>query len=114
MVVNYRMLQPGLARRMAYSMSLNNRRMIYETQLTYENLVNFQDVVVSVCQDDLILNTCVKSNTSEENFCCICQDKICIGIFVLVFKCEHNFHIECATKHSKTSNKCPICRSYIV
>jgi hypothetical protein len=113
-MVDYRMFPPGLARRMAYSMSLYNRRMIQETQLTYENLVNLQDVVVSVCQDDLILNTCVKSNINKENFCCICQDDIYIGTFVLVFKCDHNFHIECATKHSKTSNKCPICRSYIV
>lgn len=115
-MIDYSVMSPGLGRRLAYSLRFRTRRLYQEhgrVNLTYENLVNLEDVVVGVSIKDLVLNTKISFNKCE-NFCCICQEDIEIHSLIRTLRCDHSFHEICMNTHSKTSNKCPICRSSIV
>lgn len=115
-MIDYRFFSPGLARRLAYSLRFRTRRAYQEHQrpnLSYENLLNLEDVVVGVSLVDLVINTKISFNECE-NFCCICQENIKIDRLIRTLRCNHCFHERCMDLHRKTSTRCPICREDII
>jgi hypothetical protein len=109
-MIDYTVMSPGLARRLAYSLRFRSRRT--QQDLSYEDLVNLQDVVVRISTKDLVLNTTISFNESDV-FCSICQEDVEIYNLIRTLRCNHSFHERCINKHSKSSNKCPLCRSDI-
>lgn len=110
-MIDYTIMSPGLARRLAYSLRFRSRRR--QQDLSYENLVNLQDVIVGISTKDLVLNTKLSFNESDI-FCCICQEDVEIYTLIRTTRCNHKFHESCINRNSKSSNKCPVCRSDIV
>lgn len=109
---DYRLKPPGLARRMAYSRFLTNRRLL-NMNLSYESLSNLEPEYVGLSKYEIIINTDMSLNMNTENFCSICQENI--GIFGLtrILNCSHNFHNTCLVNYCKFYKKCPLCRRAI-
>jgi hypothetical protein len=115
-MIDYSVMSPGLGRRLAYSLRFRTRREYQNHQrveMSYEELANLQDVVVGVPIKDLVLNTKISFNECE-SFCCICQENIKIDNLIRTLRCNHAFHESCINLHSKTSNRCPMCRMDII
>lgn len=118
--------QPGLARRTAYSEGVrlrnlrshnlrlrNNslsRNVFYNTNFSYENLVELPIVKIGLSVADLKNNSAV-AICVKPAFCSICQDHTKPYCEIKrKLKCGHDFHIECVDEWFKDNYTCPLCK----
>lgn len=105
-------VNPGLARRLAYSNYVRSRsQQQAQPQQVHVQQSHLQQVqyTVGLCLNKLIQNTTVEITTIPF-FCPICQDikeNNCISRHL---SCGHTFHIECIEYWLKDNTNCPICR----
>ena len=76
------------------------------------NQHNFEDIVVSLTEDEFSELTCYEcneeNNQKECNICIECFDK---GNNIVKLNCNHEFHKDCIKKWlCDNSTKCPVCR----
>ena len=76
------------------------------------NQHNFEDIVVSLTEDEFSELTCYEcneeNNEKECNICIECFDK---GNNIIKLNCNHEFHKDCIKKWlCDNSTKCPVCR----
>mmetsp|Transcript_7829 Transcript_7829/g.22300 ORF Transcript_7829/g.22300 Transcript_7829/m.22300 type:complete len:93 (+) Transcript_7829:1305-1583(+) len=86
--------------------------------MSYENLVELEDVRVTVPREvlhRLLLHRHVPSAddaNAEESICSICQVEYCTGEELMELPCHHQFHKECAHEWLTVYSKnCPICKT---
>ena len=73
---------------------------------------NFQDVVVSLTDDEFNELTCYECNEeNNEKDCNICIECFNKGNIIIKLNCNHEFHKDCIKKWlCHNSIKCPVCR----
>jgi len=73
---------------------------------------NFEDVVVSLTEDEFNTLTCYECNDeNNEKDCNICIECFNKGDNIIKLNCNHEFHKDCIKKWlCDNSTKCPICR----
>lgn len=77
----------------------------------YEQML-FEPVKVGLISKILLDTTCVL-NSEKLSFCVICQDDININTILRSLSCKHLFHINCIDKWLTENKKCPICKCEI-
>ena len=95
------------------SSMLNNIISIIQNTLDNEQ-EEFQDVVVTVDDNDLekLSKTIVTNNMDID--CSICLSNLQINEEIIELNCTHKFHSECILTYLKEYNyKCPVCRIQI-
>lgn len=80
-------------------------------RLTYENLVQLQDVEPGLLLKNLIAGSKLRvSDTST--FCVVCQDHTNKFTDVIrILSCSHVFHADCIDKWFLKKSTCPICKT---
>ncbi len=74
----------------------------------------FQDVVVTVDDNDLQKLKSTKLESKLDVDCSICMGQMDKDEMITELKCSHTFHTECIEPYLKQYNyKCPICRSEV-
>ena len=73
---------------------------------------NFEDVVVSLTDDEFNSLTCYECNQeNNEKDCNICIECFNKGDNIIKLNCSHEFHKDCIKKWlCDNSTKCPVCR----
>ena len=73
---------------------------------------NFEDVVVSLTDDEFNELTCYECNEeNNEKDCNICIECFNKGNSIVKLNCNHEFHKDCIKKWlCDNSTKCPVCR----
>jgi hypothetical protein len=73
---------------------------------------NFEDVVVSLTNDEFNQLTCYECNEeNNEKDCNICIECFNKGNIIIKLNCSHEFHKDCIKKWlCDNSTKCPVCR----
>ena len=73
---------------------------------------NFEDVVVSLTNDEFNELTCYECNEeNNEKDCNICIECFNKGNSIVKLNCNHEFHKDCIKKWlCDNSTKCPVCR----
>ena len=86
-------------------------RQIDPHNLTYEHMVNFENVVVKSTLEDINKHsTIIVNNNPNHCRCVVCLNSITTNNIVRKIKCGHSFHIKCIDKWLETHNTCPICK----
>jgi hypothetical protein len=126
--MDYNTLQPGLARRLAYSRSLPRintspipRRPIIifqepQNSFSYEVLSELKDIYIGLVSSELVKSTRVEINFIEENFCVVCQENISTNHFtddciMRTLPCNHCFHVKCIDNWFIGKKCCPTCKN---
>lgn len=79
-----------------------------------ENNSVFQNVVVTVDDNDFEKLESQVLTCDHESNCTICMSQMVKNEKITLLKCNHNFHHECITPYLKEYNyKCPICRAEV-
>ena len=98
-------------------------RNVIETQ---DNIIVFLDqngrVISLTRNENNIINSIEKINNftkveicnSEDNICCITQEKIPLGSEVRILPCNHKFTKEKIDIWLSENNTCPICREIVI
>jgi plasmid rolling circle replication initiator protein Rep len=84
-----------------------------DSQNTYEDYSNLQDVAVGLIKKKLVTNTKVTISVNENSFCVICQEKPDFGDVLRLLQCNHTFHIECIDTWFCDNKICPVCKQAI-
>jgi uncharacterized transporter YbjL len=64
--------------------------------------------------DRINQNTIIEVCNSEDEICCITQEKIQIGTEIRILPCEHKFTKEKIDIWLGENNTCPICREIVI
>jgi len=74
----------------------------------------FQNVVVTVDDDDFENLESKILTCDHESNCSICMSQMVKDEKITLLKCNHNFHYDCITPYLKEYNyKCPVCRAEV-
>ena len=78
---------------------------------TTQNTNPFNDVVVTVDENDLNNLESTKLENNLESSCSVCMSTLQKDDMITTLKCSHIFHTECIKTYLKQySYKCPVCR----
>ena len=78
-----------------------------------ENQV-YQNVVVTVDDDDFDKLESQTLTCDHDSSCAICMSQMVKDEKITLLKCSHNFHYNCITPYLKEYNyKCPVCRAEV-
>ena len=80
-----------------------------------QNIMNsyteYEDVVVSLDENELEKLNITKLESDKDYNCCICMNKMITDEITMELPCKHDFHKDCIYEYLKEYNyKCPICR----
>jgi len=94
------------------------RRRFRDNDLTYESLLNLQDVQNAAKNKDLMPvykwekenNKNSDNDVSEEDKCSVCLGEYEKGESLKTLPCFHKFHVDCIDPWLDTHNTCPVCK----
>jgi hypothetical protein len=75
---------------------------------------SFQDVVITVDDNDLEKLKSIKLESNIDTNCSVCMGHMVKDEMVTELKCSHLFHTDCIEPYLKQYNyKCPVCRAEV-
>ena len=121
MIRHYEDMQLEMAMQASLSTAPEEYR---EIDMSYENLVNLEDVKCTVTPDKIAKLKSLRFAgveegekaglvmTDEDRRCVVCKEDYQVGDEQLELPCQHRFHAECVKQWLKDYNHiCPTCRS---
>jgi hypothetical protein len=106
-------MRSSLVRHTNRNSLLNFISSIISTRVTDTDMVEdeFQDVLVTLDDEDIEKLKIIELNKDSDNNCSICLTGMLKNNKVIELNCLHTFHADCILKYLREYNyKCPVCR----
>lgn len=101
----------------ALMINLNNNNLPIDNMIIHFNNSqpqNFENVVVTIDDDDFDKLNSEILLEDHESSCCICMSRMIKDEKITLLNCNHAFHYDCITPYLKEFNyTCPVCRSEV-